>query len=282
MAEAVRVGFIGLGDQGGPIVLRMLRQGLKVCVWARRPEACQPFLAAGATVAETPAALAAACDVVGICVVNDDDVRQVVQGETGLLAGTPPGAVIAVHLTVAPQTVIQLAAEARAKGVLVLDAPVSGGAKGAAAGTMTVMVGGDPAALEIARPVFATFATAVPHLGPVGSGQLLKLLNNNLCYANMVMAIEALELAERLGVDPAAAGQILRVSSGASIGLEIVTDHRMLGKAAGPSSSVGKDVAHFLDVLRGAGLQAPGLAAVSATAPTVWRPMRGGSAGRTP
>ena len=205
----LRTGFIGLGAQGGPIVERMLQQGVDVGLWARRPESLEPFLPKGAKRAETPAALARERNSVGICVLSDNDVREVVLGDTGVLSGMGPGGLMMIHSTVAPDTVIELDRLAREKGVHLLDAPVSGGARGALAGTMTVMVGGETSALDIARPVLESFATNIPHLGTVGAGQMMKLLNNTLCYANMVLSISALELAEQLGIDRRRAGEIM-------------------------------------------------------------------------
>src|SRR5215212_6811459 len=106
----MQIGFIGLGNQGGAIALRLLAQGADLTVWARRQATLEPFLAAGAKAAGTPAAVGAACSVVGVCVVNDDDVREVVLGPDGLLAGMRAGGVIAVHATVAPGTVVELEA----------------------------------------------------------------------------------------------------------------------------------------------------------------------------
>ncbi len=215
----------------------------------------------------SPMSLGAACAMVGICVAHDDDVRDVVlrDGE-GVLYGMAPGGVIAIHSTVAPETVIDLERAARERGVHLLDAPVSGGHRGALAATMTVMVGGDTAALEIARPVFATFASTITHLGPVGSAQLMKLLNNNLCYANAAMAISALELAEQLGMDSRVAAGLLKVSSGASVGLSIVIEESSLRKASGPTSNIAKDVKHFRHVLEERGLVDAALATAAATA----------------
>jgi 3-hydroxyisobutyrate dehydrogenase-like beta-hydroxyacid dehydrogenase len=130
---------------------------------------------------------------------------------------------------------------------------------------MTVMVGGSAEALEIARPALALFASAIPHLGPVGSGQVLKLLNNNLCYANAAMAASALEVAEALGVDPQRAADVMRASSGASQGLNIVATDAVLQKAVGPTSNIPKDVGHFLDLLRARGLEDAPVARAAAT-----------------
>ena len=260
------VGFIGLGDQGSPIAQRIASQGYALHVWARDPATLVRFSSNGATIEASPIALGAACAMVGICVVNDDDVREVVLHDgQGVLYGLGPGSVLAIHSTVAPQTVIDLARIAGERGVHVLDAPVSGGSRGARAATMTVMVGGEPTALEIARPIFATFASDIAHLGPVGSGQLMKLLNNNLCYANTTMAISALELAEQLGMDARVAASVLKVSSGASVGLSILTEESTLRKASGPTSNIAKDVGHFRHLLDDRGLADAPLASAAAT-----------------
>ncbi len=250
MSKKIRAGFIGLGNQGGAIAERMLSQGVDLRVWARRPETMEAFAKLGAKTAPTPAALASECDLVGVCVINDKDVREVILGENGVLAGMKPGGVIAVHATVPPECVTDLEPLCRAKGVLLLDAPVSGGPEGAAAGTMTVMVGGEASTLAIAQSTFDTFATKVPHLGPVGSGQMVKLLNNNLCYANVAMSISALEVAERLGMNVDRVGEVMLGSSGTSRGLRLVTDEVTLRKASGPTSNVRKDINCFLDVLK--------------------------------
>lgn len=260
------IGFIGLGNQGAPIARRIVDGGWPLHVWARRPHSLSPFADTPAIVEKTPAALAAACDLVGICVVNDDDVRDVVLRDDGVLGAMKPGGVIAIHSTLLPATVIELGRIARERGVDVLDAPVSGGPKGAEAGTMTVMVGGEPDVLARARPVFESFATDIAYLGPIGAGQMMKLLNNNLAYANLVMGIEALEFAADLGMDRRVAAGIIRVSSGASGGFGILTDDTLFAKISGPGSNLGKDVHHLAEVAAERGLAGAGLLAVSGSA----------------
>lgn len=236
-------------------------------IWARRPESLAPFAESGAVVADSPQALGAACDIVGVCVVNDDDVRQVVLRDgAGVLFGMKPGGVIAIHSTLLPRTVIDLAEAAKPYGVHILDAPVSGGHRNAVTGTMTVMAGGDPEALALARPVFESFATTIAHLGPVGSGQLVKLLNNNLCYANVALGLHALELAEKLGMDRTVAADMIKASSGASAGFNIIVDDRMLRKISGGDSNLPKDVAHFMEVLADRDIPADPLTALSGSA----------------
>ncbi len=266
MTETTQVGFIGLGNQGEPIALRILGGGFPLHVWARREETNAAFAAKGATPAATPAELAARCDIIGICVRTDDDVRDVLLREPdGCFAAARPGALFLLHSTLSPKTVAEIGAAAQARGLRVLDAPVSGGPQGAAAGTMSVLAGGTSEDLARARPVLETFATKIPHLGPLGAGQMMKLLNNNLCYANVVTSIFALQLAEKLGMDPAVAAEVMRVSSGASQGLEIIASPATLEKITGPTSNVSKDVGHLVDLVAARGLGDEPLTAMSAT-----------------
>jgi 3-hydroxyisobutyrate dehydrogenase len=261
------IGFIGLGSQGAPIARRIAQAGWPLQVWARRRQETSPAAAEGASVASSPLALGAACDLVGVCVTSDDDVRDVVLRDgDGVLFGMRPGSILVIHSTVAPETVIELDAMARLRGVHVLDGPVSGGPQGAAAGTMTIMVGGEADPLARARPVFESFASTIALLGAVGSGQLMKLVNNNLCFANMVTSIHALDMAERLGMDRAVVADLVKVSSGASTGFTIVTDETLLRKASGPTSNVRKDFTHLAAVLDGRGLPSEPLLSISATA----------------
>ncbi|MCK0176594.1 MULTISPECIES: NAD(P)-dependent oxidoreductase [Mycobacteriaceae] len=196
----MRVGFIGLGSQGAPMARRIVEGGYELTLWARRPASVEPYADTAAKIAGSPAELAAASDLVCLCVVGDDDVRQVLDGDTGVLAGLAPGGIIAIHSTVHPDTCREIAEQAARQGVTVLDAPVSGGGPAAAEGTLLVMVGGDEEAVEKARPVFATFADPIVHLGGLGSGQVAKILNNLLFSANLGAALSALELGDALGV----------------------------------------------------------------------------------
>lgn len=221
MAErdlSIKCGFIGLGSQGAPMARRMIDAGLPVTLWARRPETLEPYRGTAATYAATVAELGAQVDHVGVCVVNDDDVRQVC-GE--LIPAMRPGARIAIHSTVNPETCKAVAAQGAERGVRVIDAPVSGGAPGAEAGTMTVMVGGEAADLEAARPVFATFGKLIVLLGPVGAGQHAKLINNTLMAANLALAHNSLVAGDELGLSRDALVELLKASSGASFALGV-------------------------------------------------------------
>jgi 3-hydroxyisobutyrate dehydrogenase-like beta-hydroxyacid dehydrogenase len=220
-SEIAQVGFIGLGDMGGAIASRIIAAGFPTHLWARRPEVLDEFSGAGAQSAATPAELAAAVDLVGVCVWDDDAVRDVLYNDDGVLAGAREGTVIAIHSTVQPRTVREAADAAAARGLMLVDAPVSGGREVALSGGLVVAVGGDEATVERCRPVFASFGTQVVHLGPVGVGQFDKLINNALLAANLAVADDAIALAESLGIDPAALAEVIRDGSGRSFGFDV-------------------------------------------------------------
>ena len=139
--------------------------------------------------------------------VGDDDVREVLDGETGVLAGLAAGGIVAIHSTVHPDTCREIAEKAAAQGVSVIDAPVSGGGPAVEEGNLLVMVGGDEDVVERCRPVFATYADPIVHLGPLGSGQVTKILNNLLFTANLGSAMSTLELGESLGIPASPPGR---------------------------------------------------------------------------
>jgi 3-hydroxyisobutyrate dehydrogenase-like beta-hydroxyacid dehydrogenase len=213
-----RIGFIGLGSQGGPMAARIARAGMPLTVWARRPEALAPFTALGAVAAASVADLGAVCDHVGVCVVNDADVFAVCDL---LIPAMRPGGRIAIHSTILPESVIALAERAAAAGLELIDAPVSGGGPAAEAGTLTVMCGASAAAFAAAHPVFATFGKTIVRLGEVGAGQRAKIINNALLAANMGLADAALNAGQALGIERAALAALIRDSSGRSYGFEI-------------------------------------------------------------
>jgi 3-hydroxyisobutyrate dehydrogenase len=220
-SDVEQVGFIGLGDMGGAIPSRIIDAGYPTRLWARRPEALDEFPGRAAQSAATPAELAAGVDLIGICVWDDQAVRDVLYGDEGVLAGARAGAVVAIHSTVLPATVREVAAAAAERGVLVIDAPVSGGREVALSGSLVVAVGGDDAAVQRCRPVFAAFGAQVIHLGPVGAGQFAKLINNALLAANLAVADDAIMLAKSLGMEPSALAEVVRNGSGRSFGFEV-------------------------------------------------------------
>ncbi|MGH3248118.1 MAG: NAD(P)-dependent oxidoreductase [Trebonia sp.] len=237
----IRVGFIGLGSQGAPIARRIIDGGFPVTLWARRPATLEPFADTSAAVADSPAKLAAACDLVCLCVRNDADVEAVTDGPDGVLAGLRAGGVIAVHSTVHPDTCRRLAERAAAIGAHVADAAVSGGSPAAEAGQLLVMVGGDDATVARCRPVFETYGDPVVHLGPLGSGQLTKLLNNAAFTAHLGVAASLLGLGRSLSVDPARLAEVVLHGSGQSFALGRVTS------AGGTLDRIAEHAGHLLD-----------------------------------
>jgi 3-hydroxyisobutyrate dehydrogenase len=212
------VGFIGLGSQGGPMARRIVESGYPLMLWARRAESLQPFKDTAARAVASIAELGASCEHVGVCVLDDAGVRQVC---SELIPAMRPGSRLAIHSTVHPDTVMDLARQAAARGIALIDAPVSGGGPGAASRTLTVMMGGDEEAIAAARPIFATFGGLIVRVGKVGTGQLAKLVNNALMAAHVALAHHGLAAGVALGLDRRALGEIVKVSSGRSYGFEI-------------------------------------------------------------
>ncbi len=216
--SSLRTGFIGLGSQGGPMAERMLTAGFPLTVWARRVEALETFVALGATAAQSLAELGASCDHIGVCVVDDAGVAAICDE---LIPAMQPGSLLAIHSTVLPESCEALEALCALRGVLFLDAPVSGGGPAAASGTLTVMCGGSAEAFARGQPVFASFGQMIVHLGPAGSGQRAKIVNNALMAANMGLAHAALDAGEALAIDRTALAELIKASSGRSYGFEV-------------------------------------------------------------
>ena len=245
----MRVGFIGLGSQGGPMARRIVEGGHETTLWARRPATLEPFADTAAKIAESLAELAAASDLVCLCVVGDADIEELTDGEDGLLAAMQPGGVIAVHSTVHPNTCRDLAKRADSQGVSIVDAPVSGGGPAASEGRLLVMVGGDADVVERCRPVFETYADPVVHLGDLGSGQTTKLLNNLLFTANLGTAAAVLSLADALGVSPDRLTEVVSRSSGNSFALNALGGVGGLERLAGLAGTLlQKDVRLVVDL----------------------------------
>jgi 3-hydroxyisobutyrate dehydrogenase len=194
------VGFIGLGIMGAPMATHLLDwpEGLVVC--DVRADATQPFADKGAGVAATPTEVAERCGVISVMVLDDAQVRDVVSGANGILGAARKGTVVAIHSTIRAETAVDLAAVARAQGVEIVDAPVSGGFMGAHAGNLAVMVGGSATALERCRAPFERWADLVVHVGDVGAGTRTKLARNLLQFCTYAAVGEAQRLAEAAGV----------------------------------------------------------------------------------
>ncbi|MDY0011261.1 MAG: NAD(P)-dependent oxidoreductase [Rhodocyclaceae bacterium] len=247
-----KIGFIGLGNQGAPIARRIIEAGFDTTLWARRPQSLAPFADTPAHQAATLAELGARCDVVGICVLADADVEQVVLGPGGLLSAMSPGSVILIHSTAHPDLCRELAATGERMGVAVLDAPVSGGNARAAAGQMAVMVGGEQAVFKQVLPVLRTFATTIERLGPIGSGQVCKLVNNAVFTINFGAGLALLEAGEQLGMDRQALARMLSGGSAQSFALGMVAAAGADGLRQA-EALLNKDIGLLLDVLQARG-----------------------------
>jgi 3-hydroxyisobutyrate dehydrogenase-like beta-hydroxyacid dehydrogenase len=270
-------GFIGLGTMGRPMATRLLAAGHAVTVWARRAEAMAPLVDAGAAAGASAAEVAAASDVVITMVTNTQAVEDVVLGERGIIHGARPGALVIDHSTIAPDGARRIAGALRARGIDMLDAPVSGGAAAAEAGTLAVMVGGSTAALDRARPLLACYAQRVVHIGPIGAGQVAKACNQICTIVNQLGAAEAMLLAERAGVDPRAVQRALMGGFAASRMLELQAPKMIARDFEGRIESRlhHKDIHIVLDLARALGIELPASLAAAAVLDDLQR--RGGA-----
>jgi 3-hydroxyisobutyrate dehydrogenase len=201
-AGTTRIGWIGLGVMGAPMCGHLLRAGYGVRVHTRTRARAEPLLRAGAVWADDPRAVAEAADVVFTLVGHPRDVREVVLSPRGALAGCRSGAVLVDMTTSEPALAVEIAREASARGVVALDAPVSGGDVGAREARLSIMIGGDARAAEALRPLFGLLGRTIVHQGGPGAGQHTKLVNQTLIASNMVGVCEGLVYALRAGLDP--------------------------------------------------------------------------------
>ena len=207
MTEAKRIAFLGLGVMGAPMAGHLARSGHRVTGYNRtaaRAEAWRDRLATeglDVATAATPAAASAGQDVVIACVGNDDDLAQVVLGQAGALAAMEPGSLFVDHTTVSPGTARRIAAEAEARGIHALDAPVSGGQAGAENGKLAIMCGGTVQAMDSARPVMEAYGSRIVHIGGPGAGQACKAVNQ-ICIAGVLAGLsEGIRFAQGSGLD---------------------------------------------------------------------------------
>ncbi len=213
----MRAAIVGLGRMGGPLVGHAVRAGIEVSVYDIAEPARDAAAAAGASVARTPADAARGADVVALVVFDDQQVRDVLTGDGGVLDALGSGAVVAVHTTTSLQTIVDLAAAAAPAGIELLDAGISGGEPGAQAGTLVTLVGGSDGGVEKARPLLASYSKEVVHAGPLGAGMALKLARNAVGYSLMVAAQEAMELAATAGIAPAVVRHVLEQTDAAGM-----------------------------------------------------------------
>lgn len=229
----LRVGWIGLGSQGGPMARVLAESGVPVQLWARRPEALAEYSETPATTSDTSDGLLMENDVVVLVVRDDDDVRDIlfgdwrpeVAGGSGVLpplASMKPESTVIVHSTVHPDTMREIEVVAAEYGVGVVDAPVSGGGHAAEDKSLLVMTAGDPEVVAKVKPIFEQYSTLIPHLGAVGAAQNAKIINNFLLTANMGVAESAFAIAKQIGVDPENLKVVLANGSGRSFGVNMI------------------------------------------------------------
>lgn len=196
-----RIGFCGLGTMGSAMAANLLRAGFPLTVWNRTEGRAAALAAAGAAEAATPGEVAAASDVVVICVSDTPDVDAVLFGPDGIAGGARPGTLVVDCSTIDPAATRRFAARLAERGVAMVDAPVSGGSEGAQKGTLTIMVGGEAADVERATPVLAAMGRSVTHMGPIGSGQATKAVNQVILCGTYIGVAEGLVLAMKSGLD---------------------------------------------------------------------------------
>jgi 2-hydroxy-3-oxopropionate reductase len=272
---AKKTGFIGLGLMGAPMARNLLAADLEVVAWNRSPGPLADLVEAGAHGADSPAAVATEADILISIVSDDAALREVLGGPEGAIAAASPGSLVIDMSTVSPALARELAAEAGAHGVGFLDAPVSGGDVGAREGTLSIMVGGEAADVERARPVFEVLGSRITHVGEAGAGQAVKACNQVLVAVIVGGLAEALVLGSKLGVDPAtildalgggmAANRIMEVRRDNFLGhdftpgFKIDLHHKDLEIALGASGEVDAplpltaEVQQMLRALRAAG-----------------------------
>jgi 3-hydroxyisobutyrate dehydrogenase-like beta-hydroxyacid dehydrogenase len=265
----VRAGFIGLGIMGRGMAGNLLKKGIGLAVCNRTAERAAPFAERGAVVCASPAAVAADCDIVGICVTDGAAVEEVVRG---LRPALRPGQYVVDHSTISPEQARRLAADVARTGAEMLDAPVTGGDRGAAAGTLTIMVGGSAEAFSAVRPYLEAVGKKIVHVGGSGQGQLVKLVNNFIGGIAMAGAAEGLLLGLRGGVPLATMMEVLSAGSAASVSLQLLADRLARGDFA-PGFSLAnrlKDMELALETARGLAADTP----VGAVATDIFRGRR--------
>ena len=261
----INVGFIGPGIMGAPMALNLMKGGHKLWVYARRPAATQPLVAAGATACATAADVARHADVIFTIVSDTPDVESVIFGTQGIASQARPGTVIVDMSTISPTATKAFAERLAQQGIEMLDAPVSGGETGAINGTLSIMVGGKPQVFERVRPLFECMGKNIVHIGDSGAGQVAKACNQIVVAVTIEAVAEALTFARRNGADPAKVREALM---GGFAGSKIMEVHgkRMLDNDFKPGFKVGlhqKDMRIVMETAHQLGVALPAAALVT-------------------
>lgn len=261
MSDINPIGFVGLGLMGRPMALNLRKAGFPLVVTSRSPGPVQALVEAGAIAAGTPADVAKQCPVIITMLPDSPDVAQVLEGPSGIFETLRHGAVLIDMSTISPVVTRELAAKTKARGATLLDAPVSGGEIGAISGTLSIMVGGDAAALERVRPILAAMGHAerIIHIGESGAGQVAKVCNQLMIGATLSAVGETFALARKAGVDPSRVRQALMGGFAASRVLEVHGERVIKGdfKPGFRASMYQKDLRIALETLRSHNVAAP-------------------------
>ncbi len=260
-----KIGLIGPGIMGQPMGMNLLNAGYPLWVFSRTPSRAQPLVDAGATLCDTPRAVAEQADIIISIVSDTPDVEAVVLDENGVLEGASAGKVLVDMSTISPIATRKIAGKLAEKGVEMLDAPVSGGDVGAKNGTLSIMVGGKPDVFERVKPVFDVLGKNIVHVGESGAGQVAKACNQILVAEHINAAGEALLLARACGVDPEKVRQALLGGFAHSKVLE-VHGERMLTRNFQPGFKARlhkKDMHIVIDTMEEKGLDLPTAKAVT-------------------
>jgi 3-hydroxyisobutyrate dehydrogenase-like beta-hydroxyacid dehydrogenase len=257
--------FLGLGALGAPMAANLLAAGVPLTVHNRTREREAPLVAAGARGSASPAEAAAGAEVLMVCVSDGMAVEEVLFREAGAAAALAPGALVIDCSTIEPARTTRLAAQLAERGIAWLDAPVTGGTEGARAGTLSVLVGGDVAVLERARPLLEVVGGTITHFGPVGAGQKAKAINQILVAGSYAAVAEAMALGQRLGLPMEALREALAGGAAGSWALQ----HRAAGMVAGTLALHRKDLAIALAAAEATGLELPVCRTVAAMEDTL-------------
>jgi 2-hydroxy-3-oxopropionate reductase len=261
----INIGFIGPGIMGGPMALNLMKGGHKLWVYARRPEAAQALVKAGATACASPADVAKQADVIFLIVSDTPDVESVIFGETGLAKQARSGSVIVDMSTISPTATKVIAERLAKQGVDMLDAPVSGGETGAINGTLSIMVGGKTKVFERVKPLFELMGKNIVLVGDNGAGQVAKACNQIVVAVTIEAVAEALTFARKNGAD---AAKVRDALMGGFAGSKVMEVHgkRMLDNEFKPGFKVGlhqKDMRIVMETAHQLGVALPAAALVT-------------------
>jgi 3-hydroxyisobutyrate dehydrogenase len=279
---ATRVGYIGLGDMGKAMASNLAPKGFDARVFDLNPVPVKELVAAGAVGASNCREVGEHAEVLSVCVPADAHVEAVLLGDDGALAAMAEGSIVAVHSTVQPDTIEKVAAAARERGVHLIDACVTGGRELAEKGELTLLIGGENASVELARPVLEAYGKTLLHAGPLGSGAKLKLAVNLMTYVNWAAIAESYRLAKASGLDPEiflqavrSNGQLSKMQDrfvgGIQLPDEVVASDAYQSFVKLQMHTAEKDLAHALELGRKCGIALPAAGIVSQDMARIYR-----------